>query len=108
MYKGGNLYYLVFSTLPEVISETLLARYPKEEFTLSSYSMVGSSPFGPFRIHGNGRILPLDYPVKPYANQLVVWKEQPYLIGTVWNDKQDFICDPIPVQFTDEGIKARV
>ena len=50
-----------------------------------------------------------------YANQLVVWKEQPYLIGTVWNDdagektaRQDFICDPIPLQFTETGVKAIV
>jgi hypothetical protein len=115
-------YYLERSTLPDVISDELLARCLKEEFTLSSYSMVGPPPVGPFTLHGNRRVLPLDYPVQPYANQLVIWKEQPYLIGTVWNDEvgrktahdagektahQDFICEPIPVEFTDEGIKAR-
>lgn len=105
VYKGGDWYYLLFSTFPEVVSGELLARHPKEEFTQSSYSMVGPSPLGPFKLHGSGRVLPLDHPVKPYANQLVIWKEQPYVIGTVWNDEQDYICDPIPLQFTDKGIK---
>jgi beta-fructofuranosidase len=106
VYQAGNRYYLLFSTLPDAISDELLARCAKDEFTWSSYSMVGPSPVGPFTLHGNGRVLPLDYPVQPYANQLIFWKEQPYLLGTVWNDEQDYICEPIPLQFTEEGIKA--
>jgi beta-fructofuranosidase len=108
VHKWENLYYLAFSTLPEVISDKLFACFPKEDFTLSGYSMVGPSLFGPFKMHGNGRILPLDYAVQPYAIQIVIWQEKPYLLGTVWNDEQDFICDPIPLQFTDVGVKARL
>ncbi len=105
VHRWNNVYYLVFSTLPELFSEEFLARYPKEEFTLSSYSMIGPTPFDPFRMHGNGQILPIDYQVQPYANQIVFWQGQPFLLGTVWNDEQDFICDPIPVKFTETGIK---
>jgi hypothetical protein len=37
--------------------------------------------------------------VQAYANQVVFWHGQAYLMGTVWNDVQDFICDPIPLGF---------
>ena len=64
------------------------------------------SPFGgPFHIHGSGQIIPPDYPITPYANQIVFWQGQAYLLGTVWNDEQDFICDPIPVEFTETDLK---
>jgi hypothetical protein len=44
--------------------------------------------------------------VQPYANQIVFWKKQPFLLGTVWNEEQDFICNPIPVEFTERGVKV--
>jgi hypothetical protein len=40
-----------------------------------------------------------------YANQLVFWKGRVYMLGTVWNDEQDFVCDPISVEFTDTGVR---
>jgi beta-fructofuranosidase len=101
----GNRYYLVFSTLPELLSETIRSEFPETQIRLTSYSMVGPTPFGPFTMHGNGLILPPDYAVQPYANQIVFWHGQPYLLGTVWSDEQDFICDPIPVRFTARGVK---
>ncbi len=48
---------------------------------------------------------PPDYPITPYANQLVFWQSKAYLLGTVWNDDQDFICDPIPIEFSETGVK---
>lgn len=108
LYKWGNLYYLVFSTAPQWFAKAFLSRYPQDQLRWSSYSMVGPTPFGPFRIHGNGQIIPADYRLQPYANQIVFWKQQPFLLGTVWNDEQDFICDPIPVEFTEMGVKLFV
>jgi hypothetical protein len=105
LHKRDNLYYLIFSTLPELLSEPFHSQFPEVQIRQTSYSMVGQSPFGPFTMHGNGMILPPDYDVQPYANQFVFWHRQPYLLGTVWNDEQDFICDPIPVKFTETGIK---
>jgi beta-fructofuranosidase len=105
LYKSGELYYLVFSTAPQWFCKAFLQRYPQDDLRWSSYSMVGTTPFGPFRMHNNGQIIPSNYHVQPYANQIVFWKNQHFLIGTVWNDKQDFICDPIPVEFTETGIK---
>jgi hypothetical protein len=39
--------------------------------------------FGPFHIHGSGQIIPPGYPITPYANQLVFWQGQAYMLGTV-------------------------
>jgi beta-fructofuranosidase len=115
LHTWGGRYYLMFSTLPELFSETFRVRYPEVQYKQSSYAMVGPGPFGPFRIHGNGQIIPPDYPIQPYANQVVWWKEHPFLLGTVWDDdaggktaRQDYICNPIPLQFTETGIQACV
>jgi hypothetical protein len=88
-----------------LFSEAFRARHFDDTERLSSYAMVGPTPFGPFRIHGTGQIIPPDYHLQPYANQLVFWQGQAYLLGTVWNDQQDFICDPIPVEFSETGVK---
>lgn len=97
-------YYLIFSANPPWFSDEFLVRYPRETLRNAGYAMVGTTPFGPFRIHGSGQILPPDFGEQPYAVQLVVWKGRPYLLGTVWNDDQDYICDPIPVTFTETRI----
>lgn len=98
-------YYLIFSANPPWFSDEFLARYPEETLRDAGYVMVGPTPFGPFTMHGNGQIVPPEYTPLPYAVQIVFWRGQPYLMGTVWNDEQDFICDPIPVKFTKTGVK---
>jgi beta-fructofuranosidase len=104
VYYWGERYYLVFSANAGWFSDAVYARYPRERFRDAGYSMVGPTPFGPFSMHGTGQILPSEDTPQPYAVQLVFWKGKPYLLGTVWNDEQDFICDPIPVQFTETGV----
>jgi beta-fructofuranosidase len=106
VYQVEGRTYLIFSALPEFFSQAFQDRYGDSLRGYSSYAMVGESLFGPFRIHGSGQIIPPDYPVQPYANQLVFWQGGAYLLGTVWNDEQDYICDPIPVEFTSTGIRA--
>lgn len=105
VYKVNGLYYLLFSSAPEFFSQAFQEQHADVLQGLSSYAMVGQSWFGPYHIHGSGQIIPPDYPITPYANQLVFWQGQAYLLGTVWNDEQDFICDPIPIEFTETGIK---
>lgn len=104
VYRVGERYYLIFSAMPEFFSQTFQDLHAGELRHLSSYAMVGESIFGPFYIYGSGQIIPPDYPITPYANQLVFWQGRAYLLGTVWNEEQDFICDPIPVAFTETGI----
>lgn len=108
VHRVGERYYLIFSTAHSLFAPSFRQRYLDRTERLSSYAMVGSTRFGPFRIQGSGEIIPRDYPIQPYANQIVFWREQAYLIGTVWNDRQDFICDPIPLEFTEAGIRIRV
>lgn len=113
VYRVGSRYYLIFSTAHSLFSDAFRARYfdGGERWSgterWSSYAMVGPTPFGPFRIHGTGQIIPPDYPVQPYANQVVFWKGQAYLVGTVWNDEQDFITDPIPLTFSEWSVAIR-
>jgi beta-fructofuranosidase len=100
-------HYLIFSTAVSLFSEAFRARHFTGAERWSSYAMVGPSPFGPFRIHGTGQIIPPDYPLQPYANQVVLWRGQAYLLGTLWNDEQDCICDPIPLDFSETSVKIR-
>ena len=99
--------YLIFSAMPDFFSTAFQQRYSGQLRPFSSYAMVGESLFGPFHIHGSGQIIPFDFPLTPYANQIVFWQGQTYMLGTVWNDEQDFITDPISVEFTEMGIKFK-
>ncbi len=109
VHRVAGHYYLVFSTALSLFSEDFRAQHFRnaECERWSSYSMVGPTIFGPFRIHGSGEIIPPDYPIQPYANQVVFWRGQGYLLGTVWNDEQDYICDPMPLTFSGTGIRIR-
>ncbi|NMC55375.1 MAG: hypothetical protein GYA48_17250 [Chloroflexi bacterium] len=107
IHSVNGLYYLVFSTARSLFAKDFRERHFDANERWSSYSMVGPSPFGPFKMFGNGEIIPCDYPLQPYANQVVFWKGQGYLMGTVWNEIQDYLTDPIPLDFSDDGVKVR-
>jgi beta-fructofuranosidase len=104
---ANGKYYLIFSTITEFFSSKFLAKYSPDDLGWSTYSMTGPTPFGPFRMEGTGRILPPSYPVQPYACQLVTWNGKVYLLGTLVHPDGDTICDPIPVTFTDQGVRAK-
>lgn len=106
--RAGNRFYLIFSAAPQFFSKAFQERYRGQLRELSSYAMVADSRFGPFHNYGSGQIFPPDYPLVPYANQLVFWQGQPYLLGTVWNEQQDFITNPLPVEFTATGVKLKL
>ncbi len=106
IYPANGRYYLIFSTITEFFSSRFLAKHAPEELGWSTYSMTGPTPFGPFRMEATGRILPPTYPVQPYACQLVTWGGKTYLLGTLVHPDGDAICDPIPVAFTDHGVRA--
>lgn len=106
LHKVNGKYYLIFSTATEMFSGAFQAKHSPKELGWSTYSMVAPSPKGPFRIIGTGRILPVSYPVQPYASQLVFWNDKPYLLGTAQlPDGDHVICDPIPLAFTDQGVR---
>jgi len=107
IYKVDGRFYLIFSTAVSLFSAGFRQRCIDGKEHWSSYAMVGPSPFGPFKMLEDGSIIPPNYPLQPYANQIVFWHGQAYLIGTVWNEEQDFLCDPIPVEFTPGGVKIK-
>jgi beta-fructofuranosidase len=94
-------YFLIFSTH----SDLLLAK-PALQSGGNMYAMVGDAPLGPYRILSREPLLPTSMRDRPYAGRIVWFDGRPYLLGTVWRDAGDLICDPIPVEFTATGIKA--
>jgi len=106
IHFANGQYHLIFSTITEFFSSRFLAEHSPEELGWSTYAMTGPTPFGPFHMESTGRILPVDYPVQPYACQLVFLNGKPYLLGMLVHPDGDAICDPIPVAFTDHGVRA--
>jgi hypothetical protein len=104
LHRQGDHYYLTFFTAE--LSAAFLAQHPEESGRMASYTMVGSTPFGPFRIHSSGAIVAGAYHLQPAAAQIVFWQDQAFLLGSIWDGSEDFICDPIPVTFTERGVKV--
>ncbi|HEX2952279.1 MAG TPA: family 43 glycosylhydrolase [Armatimonadota bacterium] len=105
LYQQNGRYYLLFSSAAEWFTPEATTSIPGI-FGWSSYAMVANSPFGPFTLQ-YGRIIPADYPVQPYACQIVQWQGNSYLLGTIQPPEYGVICDPIPVIFTEDGIHLK-
>jgi beta-fructofuranosidase len=103
-----GLWYLLFSSGPDWFAKSFAERVGHNSLGWTTYSMAGQSPFGPFRIHGNGRILPAEFPRHPYACKSFQWKGGDFLCGTICSQEHgDQVCDPIPILFTPAGILAK-
>lgn len=101
--QGG--YYLIFSSHPYCFPKS--KEYNRAHLRQSTYSMVGESLFGPFRLLNPVPIVPPESSVQPYAGQVVMWNGAPYLLGTDWFTRDyDFIPDPIALEATENGLKA--
>lgn len=98
-------YYLLFSTLPQLVAPAIKAEFADQTWTGATYSFVAAGPFGPFRRHGTGQVQPAGSPNPVYAGQLVAWRERLYLMGFSL-ERDDTIADPVPVEARPEGIKA--
>lgn len=102
---GRGRYYLVFSTLGELLlSGVSAAKDPGGNM----YSMLGDTPFGPFRVASPEPVLPADMPDRPYAGRIVEFRGRLYLLGTIWSEAGDRIADPIPIELTPTGVRAGV
>ena len=106
VHRVGKRYYLVFSAFPAFFSRDFRSQHRDVLVRPSSYAMVAESCFGPFHIHGSGQIIPPDFSLEVYANQVVFWQGGSYLMGTVWDDEQDHVPDPIPIEFDGTGIRV--
>ncbi len=96
-------YYLLFSTHSDLLLENAA---PQAGGNL--YAMVGDAPLGPFRLMSPEPAFPVDMPDRPYACRIVYFDSRPYVLGTVWREAGDAICDPLPVELTPTGIVAHV
>jgi hypothetical protein len=52
--------------------------------------------------------MPADAHERPYAGRVVYFRGRHYLLGTIWSDAGDRICDPIALEFTRTGMRACV
>ena len=109
VYAIAGRYYLVFCAHAQWLSPSYRSRFPGHTFRSTDYSMVGDSPFGPFRIHGTGEIMPKAPSSWWYASQLVRHDREWSLLGTVRDDAgRTAISDPVPVVAGETGIHADV
>jgi beta-fructofuranosidase len=103
---GLGRYYLVFSTLSDLLLSNTSGAANQPGGNM--YAMLGDTPLGPFRVASLEPVLPADMTDRPYAGRIVDLGGKPYLLGTVWNDAGDRISDPIPIELTATGVRARV
>jgi beta-fructofuranosidase len=100
-------FYLVFSTLSQFFTPQALGHYFGGTATPNStFCMVADQLAGPYSFRSEFQIIPRTRKEQPYACQIVRFQARDYLIGTVWNDDLDYLCDPIPVEFSDQGIRS--
>ena len=109
VYGIDGRYYRVFCSQEQWLSPSFRSRFPGHTFRSTDYSMVGDSPFGPFRIHGTGEIMPETPPSWCYASQPVRHQEEWFLLGNVLDDAgQSAVSDPAPIVADETGIHAGV
>jgi hypothetical protein len=101
-------WYLMFCTKASLLSPGFKDRFPDHQWTeYSTYSLVGESALGPYRIHGTGEVIvtpPADW---FYAQQLVCFKGSWWLLGTIHDpEKGQWISDPFPLTADETGVHA--
>ena len=97
LYHIGGRWYLLFCMHPCMFpSSSPLSRRP-----VSDYCMVGESPAGPFELYGTGMIAGTAERGL-YASQLVQYKGEWYLLGTV----DSSISDPYLVRAGETGLSV--
>ena len=110
VYFINGYYYFMFctlsghATLPDLLSPEFKNRFPDHNFRCTDYSMVGRSPFGPFHIHGTGEILTEAAAPWFYASQLINFKGEWFLLGTIQDEEGSKISDPYPITANETGI----
>jgi beta-fructofuranosidase len=105
IFEQYGKWYLVFSTGPDWVSSEYKKKHGQHIKGFAPYSMVSESPFGPYQLHGNGKILPDNFPTRLWAPQVTRFKGKSMLFGTVVIENATGISDPYEVEFTDSGVK---
>ena len=106
VYQINGRWYLVFCTLGRFLAPEFAIRFGKHLPERSNFSMIGESPFGPFRIHGTGQIVQHPPDAYFYAAQLVQFRGQWFLLATERDESSERISDPLPVRAEETGVHA--
>lgn len=104
VYAINGRWYLVFCTCGRFLSAEFAARFAGPIPDRLNLAMVADAPFGPYRIHGTGEMVPHAPEVYFYAAQLVHFQGSWHLLGTRNGDGPDRICDPVPVTADATGV----
>ena len=102
LYSENGRFYLVFFAHPHNFARDFAARH-ESELTSTMYSMVSPTPFGPFRMLGSGRIIPLDSSLQVAAAQIIHWHGAHHLLCSTRGGE----VQPVRVEFTAAGVKVR-
>ena len=106
VYEIDGRWYLVFCTLGRFLSPDFARCFQGAVPERSNLAMVGSSPFGPFHIHGTGQIVCHALDAYFYAAQLVKLHGEWYLLATVNEDGSAWVSDPVRVHGDETGVHA--
>ena len=106
VYQIEGRWYLVFCTQSPLLSPSFAERFEKGAPRRSNFAMVGSSPLGPYHIHGTGQIVHHPNDVYFYAAQLVNLRGKWYLMATTHGEACNVIADPVPVYADETGVHA--
>ncbi len=104
VYQINGRWYLVFCTLGRFLAPGFRDRFKGPIPERSNFAMVGSSPFGPFHIHGTGQIVQHPPDAIFYAAQLVCFRRKWYLLATAEDEVSRRISDPLPVYGDETGV----
>ena len=104
VHQISGRWYLVFSTLGRFFSPDFAQRFAGQVPERSNYSMVGDSPFGPFRVYETGQIVRHPPDAFFYAAQLVNFHDKWHLLATIRDESSERISDPLSVHADDTGI----
>lgn len=101
-------WHLLLSIFDMLQSPELRALQPEGLNPNTSYSLVADDWTGPYSLHGNARLYTEDPPGCPYANEVFLWKEQWYAIGTCWSrHSADNISASVLLRPTPQGLRQR-
>ena len=106
VFEINGRWYLVFCTLGRLLSPDIARRFQGAIPERSNFSMVGNSPFGPFKIHGTGQIVCHPPDAYFYAAQLVNFRRSWHLLATIHDNVSERISDAVPVRGEETGVHA--
>ena len=106
LYHIDGRWYLVFCTPGSLLAPSFARSFAEGAPGRGNFSLVGSSPLGPFHVHGTGLMVHRENDEYFYAAQLVNLRDKWHLMATVDDGDNHKISDPVAVYADETGIHA--